>query len=524
MTRKNSRGQAAVIMVLMATAIFGFAALGVDWGSHAQAKRNFQNIADGAALAGAQDLDGSTPSQSSRRTGATDALTLIHSELGLQTGGVNGWATSALATSCGSSGTVCDVTVTSGAYTIDIHSPPLTATNTSLNRSQSISSQGQEYFEVNITTAASNGFGAIIGQGTTTVKAHAVAFHQPALAFGFALYTATTASSGNEAEIIDGNIYSYRNISAQSNGHASICANGGSVVLGSPQYPTALPSPDPAAGADQQHNVNPGPSVITIGAASCASLGSGEVGQTAASGCPTNVTGVTLDSNNSSVDSNYTKACVADSTQLQAPTLESPTIPSSQTTYTCSVGALNGSNHYQPGIYTCSSGPALTVDHPLDPGIYSISQSNTHGYDVSIGTALNNCGGGSAFNVCLSGVTFILNGGATMNVTSKMVVNQTPYSGPAGTNNPNDGRFSIYAGTGSAASLFVDKNGTTYEVQGTLYIPTGSVTVDTNAYLDVVGQAIVNSWNVQSGNHANPDITYDASRSAQMREVLRLVE
>ena len=38
------------------------------------------------------------------------------------------------------------------------------------------------------------------------------------------------------------------------------------------------------------------------------------------------------------------------------------------------------------------------------------------------------------------------------------------------------------------------------------------------------GQAIVNAWNVQSGNHSNPEILYDPSATATQREVLQLVE
>ena len=38
------------------------------------------------------------------------------------------------------------------------------------------------------------------------------------------------------------------------------------------------------------------------------------------------------------------------------------------------------------------------------------------------------------------------------------------------------------------------------------------------------GQAIVSSWDVQSGFHPNPDVIYSGTNSAPQNEVLKLVE
>ena len=39
-----------------------------------------------------------------------------------------------------------------------------------------------------------------------------------------------------------------------------------------------------------------------------------------------------------------------------------------------------------------------------------------------------------------------------------------------------------------------------------------------------LGQAIVNTWDVQSGFHPNPDVIYSGTNSAPQNEVLKLVE
>lgn len=59
-SRPNQSGQAFVLTVLMITALLGMAALVVDLGSWFRAHRELQATADAAALAGAQELPGST--------------------------------------------------------------------------------------------------------------------------------------------------------------------------------------------------------------------------------------------------------------------------------------------------------------------------------------------------------------------------------------------------------------------------------------------------------------------------------
>src|SRR5205807_7059301 len=160
------------------------------------------------------------------------------------------------------------------------------------------------------------------------------------------------------------------------------------------------------------------------------------------------------------------------------------------------------------------------------PGVYDVMHSCSGCTDVTIdGSSPANCPAqySGSYTTCLLGYTFYLENGATMDVTGKTSVLITPYV-PAATQNPNDGFFAVYAPPGSSASLTEEKNGTLLAMTGTVYMPSGTVDIVTNAILRIDGQALVNTWNVQSGNHDNPVITFNNQRAATQREVLQLVE
>src|SRR5581483_7142465 len=131
----------------------------------------------------------------------------------------------------------------------------------------------------------------------------------------------------------------------------------------------------------------------------------------------------------------------------------------------------------------------------------------------------------SAYTTCLLGVTFWLDKGATIGVSNGAKVLISPYMPPSDTSNdPNDGRFPIYAPAGSAAGVYETNLQSVLVMTGTAYLPSGTMSVSSNATLGIEGQAIVNAWSVQSGNHANPVINYDPSGTATQREVLQIVE
>ena len=63
-----------------------------------------------------------------------------------------------------------------------------------------------------------------------------------------------------------------------------------------------------------------------------------------------------------------------------------------------------------------------------------------------------------------------------------------------------------------------------WSMSGVIWLPTGSVTIDNSYALAVSGQAIVNSWQDNSGKHLNPSVTYNGQNVPPLPEQLRLVE
>jgi hypothetical protein len=71
------------------------------------------------------------------------------------------------------------------------------------------------------------------------------------------------------------------------------------------------------------------------------------------------------------------------------------------------------------------------------------------------------------------------------------------------------------ASTGNGSdSLFV----------GTVFLPGQTVNFSTNQAMEDVGQIYCGDWQVQSGNHPNPVVTYDNGSSVFLAETLRLAE
>ena len=276
-----------------------------------------------------------------------------------------------------------------------------------------------------------------------------------------------------------GTTYAGQNIHLQASGKSSFCAQTlpdgtqGYVVFGSPQYP-ALNN------GTVQYNQGHGASPIVTNAPNCTtSPPAGGVNEMA-SGCPPGMTGAATDAN--------INACVANPA-VAAPNLAPPSLS----------GMVN--------IPGCS-------DPPLTPGIYKVS------------TAL--CPGGLSFGASadFTCITFYLPDGAGITFSGKgsytMTGNKAWGPGCAGyvsTGNVNDGKYPIYAPGRTTPTITVTKIGTVYAPVGTVFIPDGTASTDTNASWEATGQVITGDWEVQSGNHPNPDITYSAANNAQQNPV-----
>ena len=515
----GQRGQSVAIIALSATVLVGVTALAVDLSVQTHYRRNLQNVTDAATLAGVRDLS-TTASQSQRITAATDALKTVHTVMQWPTFSVN-WISQSLAQggTCNAGGSTCDVDVTPPSpydnFDVQIHVPPKLTTNAAY--------KGQwGYVEVQLTEKTTNGFAGVIGLGKSTEGGRSVAYHNgPAQPFGFALYAKSVVASGNDGEHVVGNVYAGRNINPQSGGHAGFCTdNGGYVIFGSPQ------KGDSGYTGDGQYDILPKSADVVQTQSSCASSTSGTVNQTTTTPTTCNgqiVSGLTISGGyNSFID-----ACVANP-PIDAPTLNSPPYSSSTqaqmqaggTPYCLTSGKSSGK--YQPGYYACSSGTSLSVDAPLAPGVYVIDH-----------LAGNNCKAKSCFDLdfsgvssTLQGVTFVLLDGASLGVEKNAQVSIDPFTGcnpiPGDTD---DCFYPIYASAGSASEIDVVDTGTTLTLYGTFYAPGAAVNVDSNAYIDIAaGQAIVSDWNVQSGFHTNPDITYSNNLAAPQTEILKLVE
>jgi hypothetical protein len=549
--RHGERGQMVPISALMAVVILGASALAVDMTLQTHNRRTLQNVVDSAALAGAQDLTNpSSPAsvvQTARQLAVTDAIKVLHTQLGFPIPNANYATQWAQNSSCVPSGAVCYADgLTAGEYTFSIDVPPTTSQDYGQNGAANYNGDSR-YIEITLRRTTRNaGFANVIGSSLSTTGAHAVAFHQvPKTPFGFALYANTVVSTGNEIETIVGNTYSYRNINPQANGQAGYCAatnsdgSDGNIVLGAPQYPnTPPPTNDPANGASVQYLLSPnGLDPDTAhNVDDCSQAHSGQLSQMGTDAknrrCPLSVQGVS-EQTTWHFDSN-TNTCIADPA-IQEPSLTGPTDSTKFSSAVCNP-TVTGSGEYQPGAYYCSANNqvALTVDHTMAPGVYHIYHNpnlGTSEFDVEIrGTPVSpDISGGqpcptSGYVEYLCGVTFVLDANATIGVkgngTTAVI---TPYFNPAGTGN--DDTYPVYSGMGvGGTSINVNDTNAKLVLSGTVYIPGGSMNVGQNAFVFIQGQAIVNQWNVQSGNHNNPDILWDASRVSSEKELIRLVE
>jgi Flp pilus assembly protein TadG len=504
---RRQRGQVVPIIALFSLLLIAASALAVDLSLNTHARRTLQNATDAAALAAAQDLP-TAVAQADRQQAALDAVLTLDSQLGQpvpSAASVKATITSAAGNAC-TTGTACHVTLTVGAYTATIDTPPVTASNAAYD------SNG--YVEVNLSQISQNAFGKAVGYGTSTERGHSIAYHFASnQGFGFALYANTVVQSGNQGEIVSGNVYANQQVQPQSGGLAGFCAsNGGYIIFGAPQTTT-----------QGQSQVLPKKADVVQAAADCSGLGGGSVIQTALS--PTTcgnqlVSGTTM----ATTYNRLIDACVANpdiappTSAFEQPTLPPNTVSNSSSNPSC--GAIISAGTIQPGYYSCANGTSLNVTGVLAPGVYVIIRQNSNGcspkscYDIDF----------SGVTVNAPGVTIVLQNGASMGVEKGANVTINPTISCTQTV-PSDCRYPIYAGAGSNSAVWVTNLSTTLSVYGTLYLVNGSMNSDSNPTFAIpAGQAIVDTWNVQSGNHTNPDVTYNGGFVAPQLEQLRLVE
>jgi Flp pilus assembly protein TadG len=518
----RQRGQVVPIIALFSVVLVGAAALAVDLSLNTHSRRAVQNATDAAALAGAQDLPASVQ-QADRQKAVFAAVVTLYRQLDQPVpvgSDVMSDITTGNGNDCNPGVNHCHVQLAFDSYTATIDTPPVSSTT--------VAYRTDSYLEVNLDHTNTNNFGKEVGHADSTEHGHSVAYHFAAnQAYGAALFANTYVASGNDGELVEGNVYAQRYINPQSAGHAGFCASmGGRVVLGAPQAPASY---DTRANPGQA-DILPATANMIRSLPNCNPLNiagqvntteSGTVNQTPTSptDCSNPIPGVQV----TATYQDAVGACVAD------PPLPPPVTNFQQPTMPSSDSPLCDTAPPGPGMwwYQCDNrnGPALTVTSPLPPGTYVIA----HGSN-------NNCGPPNCYDIdfsrvtmSLRGVTIVLYGGATMGVENQSDVTIDPTREPDGStcpqSVPTDCRYSIYSGAGSPSQVFVTGNNSTLTLYGTLYLVAGTMNCASNAFLQIAqGQAIVNTWNVQSGNHDNPIISFDGGMVAPQTEILRLAE
>lgn len=531
-SRQRERGQVLPIIALSGVVLIGVTALAVDLSLQTNTKRQIQNVADAASLAGAHDLyssGGSVMGGLDQANAVTDALNTVQDNLGWTTADLagsavncSGYPTTTM-TLFGLSG-VCR-TVTANGATITASTPPKTPVN--------IVDVDTHDVEVDIAQTEGTNFAAVIGFASASEKAHAVARHgSPGVTTGFALFANQYVETGNSISVVNGNVYAGRAVNLQASGQSSFCANStagnddGYIILGAPQFGDTLP----AASTQGQHDMKPTTS-DTI------------VARNRYLGSTTACTVANLQTANL-LTPNLLGYVVQSGAGVQSPPQTCPTISGAgPALYNASVGACEVTPIVLPPAPQPYIGPTTppvtTYGSPSGSGSGCKTGHEASCWRIAPADGVyvvyhaTSCVAPSCFDLqitkpmTLNKVTVWLKPGASFGVNltggGGAVVVNGPYS--SGTTNAGDGRYVVYGESGSAFSV-VGGNTSVELKTGSIVMPSGTVTCSdsTAALLLDSGQAVADTWNVSSGNQPNPQITYNSAYAGVSSETLRLVE
>ena len=513
--RSGERGQVVVITAMMATVIFGGMALSVDLSVHTYNQRTLQNVADSAALAGATDL-GATPTSTQQQSAITDAVSALTNNLG-------GTWSGAASTSFTNSSSIAGYkrTVTSGGYTAKISTPPETA------KSSTNATAGD--VEVDLYNAVNNSFAGVLGVPTSTIGAHAVAYHSgPPSPYNYTFFAATEIDSGNQQESIQGDAYVGNGYSPQSQGKAGLCVyeipeatNDNDSDSGSgqdndidDQGHAVFASVAPSVGNDPTYHTN-----LPTMATACPGSGGFNVETAQSTGaytnCPLGATAAT--------DTNGIQCVMAN------PTVPTLALPTPTSTSLCSGGSATVTNATAAGIYKVAANCAVTVD-------FSSGDVNCVDLILSSGATVSvNDKKGQNFMTSYDFSTGDSAGYSAIKNLSPLPtdVTATCPGASTGTNPDPTGTHAglciicqNYTATGTPVTLSNGSTGCCSDslFVGTVFLPGSEVSFRTNQAMEDVGQVYCQYWAVQSGNHPNPVVTYDSGDMAAQAEVLRLVE
>jgi len=511
------------VTAVMSVVLIGATALAVDLSVNTQAKRSLQNITDPAALAGARDLP-SNPKQALK-----DALDVLQRNSPWSSSST--WlstAQSAITGTCSSaSGSTCTVTVAGPTgytnYTATLSSPPSTPSNSSYSST--------DYLEVDLSQSSTNAFGVVVGEGSSSEKGHSIAYYAgPTGPYEYAFFAKKQAGSGNSDENVVGDAYVGGGYTPQSNGKASFCV----LELSGPESSSQDTDGDTGGGQDndqddQGHVVFSGvpPTVgsdATYGNGGSCPSGKGNLSAqaptpTTSANCPANATAQSYVSNGTTY-----YACVQSPPpvpDIPEPTgATTPTGSTSRLALSCPSNAATVNSSTGAGVYVVPANCVVTLDFSggnincvsldLRSGAsVQVNDKKSNDYISSYGfdptndslarSALSNAGITAPTTAC----------GGSGNNTNRSVIWAAD---PGGSSYPTALSNST---TGCCSdSIFL----------GTVFLPGQTISFNSNQAMEVVGEAYCGDWEVQSGDHPNPTVTYDSNGAAYVVSTLRLAE
>ncbi|MFN2582258.1 MAG: pilus assembly protein TadG-related protein [Candidatus Dormibacteria bacterium] len=539
--RRNERGQVLIVVALMSVVLLGASSVAIDLSGQSNLHRNLQNWTDDAAISGVRVCDTSCDA----RTEVSNALTSIKQS--------SPWSSAAWPPNGTINGTCkspkCSVTVTGPSgftqYTVKVSSPPDTPYNAAYNNSTN-------YLEVEVSTTTTTSFSSFIGIGTTVSTGHSVAVDSgPPAGPQYTFYSNTEAESGNQAETVYGDSFLGQGYEAQSSGQSGLCifelpsstqsntaADQGRVVfsLNPPHGSPAFQHPaDPVYRAT---NTNP---TGTSGA--CPATVPNPPGQQAVpfdvqqpppssnADCPAGSSAVSYTALYGASTMCYVASSPYPNIPSPVPTLSSG--PGSSATPLCTGNEINSST--APGVYVIGAGCTVGINFDGGGGVLP-------GNINCVSLILNSGAQVDYFNKKSHyyWTSYAFNGSSDSTATNDMTALgiAPPPSGSTYNPCPGSGIYqdrsviwesqSAARATGGNGAFY---NGTTGGggndqtlIVGTIYLPGQQIGNGSNQTIEVDGSVYCDVWNVQSGNHDNPTVSYDASGGAQVVPILRLVE
>jgi hypothetical protein len=490
--RARERGQVVILAALMAILITGTTALAVDLSVSTFHQRSLQNVSDAAALAGASDL-GAPPTSAQQLQGVSDALLAIQKNESFPAG----WTGSAVATACGSG--YCE-NVTYGSYIVAVSTPPQTA------RASVNATSGD--LEVDLTLSGHNGFGTVIGAPTSTVAAHSVAYHSgPPAPYTFAFFARILTGSGNQTETIYGDAFVGNGYSPQSSGKAGLCIY---KVAGGTQGHVVFGTVPPSTGPEPSYGQTPASSPCSGGNAHGALSAEAPSPQLSApTNCPSPSTPF-LDAPNS------TWLCYLANPTV--PAIAAPTVgQGAGTTLSCGATIMATT---VAGVYRVPTNCAVTLDFSsgnincvslvLGAGS-SVSVSNKKGKNYITSYGFNPTGDTVA-DAAITALGAVVPASACGGAGNK--ADNNVIWAPASTVTPMPTALSNGTTGCCSDALFV----------GSIFLPGQQISFGTNQAMEDAGSVYCGNWQVQSGNHPNPVVSFDAGNAAYLAEALKLVE